>query len=127
MKRMKLATASDSRGSVLGAQKSEPAALSPEQNLRNNPFTGLLSIEEEMIMIILQHPSEAAGRLLADVEWLDSRCGKVWELARTKLAAEALQISEVLAALPEEIREWLTPLVLQERQYPHPHVVLEEL
>jgi DNA primase len=111
----------------LKLEPAERAQAAPPATFKAPAASTLLSIEEEMIMIVLQHPSEEVGRLLAEVEWLDKRCAEVWQIARTKLPDGALQISEVISALTEEIREWLTPLVLQERQYPHPNIVLAEL
>jgi DNA primase len=89
--------------------------------------SSLLSIEEEMILLALHHPSEELGRALERVEWQDKRCFAVWRAARTKLASGTLQIGEVLSAVPEEVREWLTPLALQERQYAQPKMMLEDL
>ncbi len=90
-------------------------------------LSGLVSIEEEMILLLLQHPSEQAKEVLEGLEWADRRCAEVWRVARTKWTGGALPIAEVLQGLSEEIQEWLTPLVLQERRYTHPHVMLGEL
>jgi DNA primase len=103
-------------------------AATPLAAVENKPApSGLLSIEEEMILVLLRHPSEAAQEVLEGVDWADRRCGEVWRVARTKLTGGTLLIAEVLQALSEEVQEWLTPLVLQERQYAQPHVMLEEL
>ena len=106
------------------AERLPPSALEAEQKPVG---TGLLSIEEEMILVLLHHPSQEAERLLAGIAWLDSRCAEVWNLARTKLSAGTLQLAEILSGVPDEIRDWLTPLALQQRQYAQPNVVLEEL
>jgi DNA primase len=89
--------------------------------------SSLLSIEEEMVLLLLHHPSEEAERLLQPVVWRDKRCAETWGVVRTKLASGALQVSEVLPLLSEDAQEWLTPLALQERSYPHPITLLEEL
>jgi DNA primase len=89
--------------------------------------SSLLSIEEEMILLALHHPSEAMGRMLGTIPLQDARCLAVWEVMRTKLTAGTLYVSDVLAGLPEDVREWLTPLVIQERRYSQPLTMLAEL
>ncbi len=119
---------------ILG-QQMKRLKLSPEERAvsqktaspQKPAVSSLLTIEEEMIRLALQYPSEQVEQALSKVTWLDKRCAAVWSVARTKLAAGTLQISEVLTALSEEVQEWLTPLVLQEREYAHPTAMLEEL
>ncbi len=89
--------------------------------------TGLLSIEEEMILLALHYPSESLARILEAVAWEDKRCQEVWQAARTKLSGGTLQVSEVLSVVSEETQEWLTPLVLQQRETPHPAALLDDL
>ena len=102
------------------AAKKQAAPLKPA-------VSSLLTIEEEMIRLAIQNPGEHAAKTLESVVWLDKRCAVVWEMARTKMAAGTLQIAEVLTGVPEEVQEWLTPLVLQERHYKRPDVMLEDL
>ena len=61
------------------------------------------------------------------VAWIDQRCAEVWIASRTKMAAGTLHIPEVLAGVSAEVQEWLTPVILQERQYKQPNVMLEDL
>ena len=80
-----------------------------------------------MILVALHHPSEAMGRMLGAIPWQDTRCLAVWEAIRTKLTAGTLHISEMLAGLTEDVREWLTPLAIQERRYDEPLGMLADL
>jgi DNA primase len=89
--------------------------------------SSFLSIEQEMIILALHHPSETMLRLLNVIPWQDVRCSAVWEIMRTKSPGGTLYVSEVLSRLSEEVRDWLTPLVIQERQYHEPILMAEEL
>jgi hypothetical protein len=96
--------------------------------LPKKPATsGLLSIEEEMIVLALQHPSEEMGRMLDAIPLQEGRCRAVWQVMRTKLPGGTLYASEVLSGLPEDVRDWLTPLAIQERRYAQPLGMLADL
>jgi DNA primase len=130
----RLANALRVEKAILG-QQMKRLKLAPEE--RTNPGqvvlpkkpvpTTLLSIEEEILLILLNYPSDAAEALIREIAWIDPRCAETWQVARTKLASGALHLSEVLPHLSEVTQEWLTPLALQERVHPHPMEILEDL
>jgi len=130
----RLANALRVEKSILG-QQMKRLKLTPEERFskttteapKKAPVSSLLSIEEEMILLTLHYPSEEVVGVLDPVTWQDKRCAEVWQAVRTKAAAGALQLSEVLPGLIEETQEWLTPLSLQERQVPNATAKAQEL
>ncbi len=119
--------------SVLG-QQMKRLKRSPEERadaqlsaITKPQMSGLLTIEEEMLRLALQYPSEQAEKVLSSVSWTDTRCAGVWSAVRTKVASGTLNLPEVLGLISEEIQEWLTPLMMQERTYKQPATTLEEL
>jgi len=130
----RLANALRVEKAILGQQMkrlrltSEDRASAGQAVLPKKPTpTTLLSIEEEILLLLLNHPSEEAERVAQTVAWLDKRCAETWKKIRTKLASGTLHVSEVLPLLSEETQEWLTPLAMQERAYAHPLALLEDL
>lgn len=91
------------------------------------PTSTLLSVEEEMLLLALLHPSNAVAELLNTLQWTDVRCRQIWALVSPDVAQGTVQVSSLMGALPEDVQEWLTPLTMQQRHYANPQATLEEL
>lgn len=115
MKLLKTETRSSSSGA--GASSAAPLPEKP---------SGLLSLEEEILLLALLHPSAEIYRSLAALSWQDPRCQQVWEGVGTSIQKGTFQLSEASSQLPEPVRDWLTALVFQQRAYPRPVDMLQE-
>jgi DNA primase len=91
------------------------------------PASTLLSLEEEMLLLALLHPSEEMATSLDSVSWTDERCKQIWSEVNSDVARATVQVSALLPTLPEDAQQWLTHLTMQPRQYPHPQDTLKEL
>jgi DNA primase len=84
----------------------------------------VLPLEEEILLLALLYPTDAVYQMLVELPWQDERCRETWMAVCDQVRRGIVNVSEVLAGLPEMTQQWLTQLALQQRIYPHPEIVL---
>ncbi len=88
---------------------------------------GIVPLEEELLVLFLRHPSDEGRTMLDSLAWRTPPCAEVWKMARTQAAEGTFPLADLLGALPENTRDWLSARLMQDRQYTKPAALMQEL
>jgi DNA primase len=108
---------------VLRTKPDREAAGAPAKRIEV-PST-LTTLEEEILLLALLYPSAAMADALTGFPWRDTRCQQAWDVLGTQVSTETLHIADAINKLSQELQDWLTPLVMEQRSYRDPMDMLK--
>ncbi len=85
----------------------------------------LYTLEEEILLLALLYPSSGMADALTGFPWRDARCQQAWEVLGTQVSSGTLHIADAIGRLSQELQDWLTPLVMEQRSYRDPMDMLK--
>jgi len=112
---------------VLKRERSTNAGIkNAPVNVATEKIIPVPRIEEEMILVALLYPSEAAAQALQSMEWTDARCQQLWQAIQPVIVEGQKPGPNVVSRLDVATRNWFEGLMMQEREYAEPLSVLRD-